>query len=105
MQSVGERASEAVVGEVASGPVVAAHGAAEPPAKSRSRSRLLLVLLGFATLGVLVYEVNTEDLFARFVALGWRAPLLLWPYCLVALVDGWAYSFTLPRDGVARPRL
>lgn len=75
------------------------------PRKQRGVGRWLLLLLGVATLGVLVYQVNTEDLFARFVALGWRAPLVLWPYCLVALVDGWAYSFTLPRDGVARPPL
>jgi hypothetical protein len=43
---------------------------------------------------VLFYEVNTQDLFARFVALGWSAPLLLWPYALISVVDGWAYSFT-----------
>lgn len=71
---------------------------------SRGAGRWLLLLLGIATLGVLVYQVNAEDLLARFLALGWRAPLLLWPYCLVALVDGWAYSFTLPRSA-ARPSL
>jgi uncharacterized protein (TIRG00374 family) len=75
------------------------------PRKERSRGRWLLLLLGFATLGVLFYEVNTQDLFARFVTLGWSAPLLLWPYCLVSMVDGWAYSYTLPRTGVTRPRL
>lgn len=73
--------------------------------EQRGVGRWLLLLLGVATLGVLAYQVNTEDLLARFVALGWRAPLLLWPYCLVALVDGWAYSFTLPRSGAARPPL
>ncbi|MBY0274260.1 flippase-like domain-containing protein, partial [Candidatus Binatia bacterium] len=82
--------------------------AAEEPAAApskRSRTRPLLLLLGFATLGVLLYEVNTQDLLARFLALGWRAPLLLWPYGLIAIIDGWAYSFTLPRNGVRRPPL
>jgi uncharacterized protein (TIRG00374 family) len=75
------------------------------PGKERSRSRWLLLLLGVATVGVLFYEVNTQDLFARFLALGWHAPLVLWPYGLIAIVDGWAYSFTLPRDGTRRPPL
>lgn len=89
--------------------VSAAHvePAEEPAAAAprRSRTRPLLLLLGFATLGVLLYEVNTQDLLARFLALGWHAPLLLWPYGLIAIVDGWAYSFTLPRSGVRRPPL
>ncbi len=83
--------------------------AGEPVAPERTarrgRGRWLLLLLGFATLAVLAYEVNTQDLLQRFLALGWRAPLLLWPYCLIALVDGWAYSFTLPRDGSRKPPL
>ena len=64
---------------------------------------LALLLLGFATFGVLVWEVNTQDLFARF-ARARHAPLLLWP-TLIATVDGWAYSFTLPRGDAHRPPL
>jgi len=106
MYSARERAHEVAGGEAAAEHVAAAApNTATQPAKQRGRGRWLLLLLGFATLGGLLYQVNTEDLFARFVALGWSAPLLLWPYSLVALVDGWAYSFTLPRGGAARPRL
>jgi uncharacterized protein (TIRG00374 family) len=82
-----------------------AAGGAPAARRQRSPGRILLVVLGFGLLGFLLYQVNTEDLLARFLALGWRAPLILWPYCLVALVDGWAYSFTLPRNGVEHPRL
>jgi uncharacterized protein (TIRG00374 family) len=76
-----------------------------PPAAARGRSlgRAALVALGFALLGFLVWEVGTQDLLQRFVALGWRAPLILWPFCLVALVDGWAWSYTLPATGEPRP--
>jgi len=87
----------------ASAPVVA--DGATAARGSRSLSRILLVALGFGLLAFLLYQVNTEDLAARFLALGWRAPLLLWPYCLVAIIDGWAYSFTLPRNGVKQPSL
>lgn len=104
MQSAGERARGAAIADASGGDV----GSPVPPVrtgKSRGAGRWLLLLLGFATLGVLLWEVNTQDLLARFLALGWSAPLLLWPYALIALVDGWAYSFTLPRNGVRRPPL
>lgn len=68
------------------------------------RGKLFLVLLGVGLLAFLVYQVGTQDLVERFVALGPRAPLILWPFCLIALVDGWAWGFTLPSNGVARPR-
>lgn len=109
MQTAREPASEPSVEESAA-PVasaidgaVASDGAAPRPA--RSWGRRLLVLLGLGMLAFLIYQVNAEDLLARFLALGWRAPLLLWPYLLVAIVDGWAYSFTLPRNGVPHPPL
>ena len=106
MQPAREPAHEVEIGDAAADPVGAvAPDDAGPPPRERSRVRWLLLLLGFATLGVLFYEVNTQDLFARFVALGWSAPLLLWPYALISVVDGWAYSFTLPRGGAARPRV
>lgn len=109
MQSARKRAHGATTGEAAAsalpGDVADTATQATAASPKRSRGRWLLLLLGFATLAVLAYEVNTQDLLQRFLALGWRAPLLLWPYCLIALVDGWAYSFTLPRDGTRRPPL
>lgn len=100
MQTARQRTGKAAAASSAPAPAVEATAAGRT---QRSLGRALLIVLGFGLLGFLLYQVNTEDLFARFVALGWRAPLLLWPYCLVALVDGWAYSFTLPRNGVKRP--
>ncbi len=102
MHSAGKRAQEAADAATTVDPGDTSEVGTPTP---RGVGRSLLLLLGVTTLGVLAYQVNTEDLFARFVALGWHAPLLLWPYCLVAIVDGWAYSFTLPRDGHARPSL
>ena len=104
MQSAGERARGAATADASDRDV----GLPVPPVRAgrtRSAGRWLLLLLGFATLGVLLWEVNTQDLLTRFLALGWSAPLMLWPYALIALVDGWAYSFTLPRNGVRRPPL
>lgn len=100
------REPEAVASEtVLAGNAAVAEPAADRTGSARSRGTLLLVALGFALLLFLLYEVNTQDLAERFLALGWRAPLILWPYCLVAIVDGWAYSFTLPRSGVRHPPL
>jgi uncharacterized protein (TIRG00374 family) len=106
MQPAREPAREAEGEGPATAPLAADPAEQRPlPGRSRSTGRALLLLLGVATLGVLFYEVNTQDLLARFLALGWSAPLLLWPYCLVSLVDGWAYSFTLPRHDARRPSL
>ncbi len=63
------------------------------------------MVLGLGLLAFLVWQVGSQDLAERFLALGWRAPLLLWPFCLIALCDGWAWSYALPRGGAARPRL
>jgi uncharacterized protein (TIRG00374 family) len=103
MQTARERATEAAADEPAAAIATAASEAL--PRTGRARGRPLLIALGLGMLAFLVYEVNTEDLAARFLALGWHAPLLLWPYLLVAIVDGWAYSFTLPRNGIPHPRL
>jgi uncharacterized protein (TIRG00374 family) len=77
--------------------------ATEEGAGERSWIKLALLGLGVALLVFLVYQVGTQDLVQRFVSLGWRAPLILWPFCLIALVDGWAWTFTLPRSGPAPP--
>ncbi|MFM7142405.1 MAG: lysylphosphatidylglycerol synthase transmembrane domain-containing protein [Alphaproteobacteria bacterium] len=67
--------------------------AGEPP-----RDRKWLALLGILLLGVLVAQVGSADLLARLRNLGWRAALVPLPFALIALVDGWAWSFTLPRE-------
>src|SRR5581483_11569290 len=72
------------------------------PKRGRSWGRIALVALGIGLLVFLVYEVGTQDLVQRFLALGWRAPLILWPFCLIAFVDGWAWTYTLPSTGPGR---
>lgn len=94
-----ELADEAPRGEPP-GPV-----AGPPAGPKRSFGRIALSLLGIALLFFLIWEIGTQDLLHRLVALGWRAPLMLWPFALISAIDGWAWSFTLPRDGPRRPSL
>jgi uncharacterized protein (TIRG00374 family) len=83
----------------------AGHAETAAPGATRSIGRVLFTLLGLGLLCFLIYQVDTQDLLQRFLALGARAPLILWPYALVALVDGWAYSYSLPRPWPNRPSL
>jgi putative membrane protein len=71
--------------------------------------RTLAVVAGVAVLAVLTWEVGATALFEQARALGWRLPLLLLPYALVAVLDatGWRYAFperlpSLPRLVLAR---
>jgi len=95
-RSTGAPSSTEGVGEIA---------ASGTGARGPSWSKVVLLVLGVGLLVFLVYQVGTQDLVQRFLALGWRAPLILWPFCLIALVDGWAWTFTLPRTGSARPSI
>ena len=72
---------------------------------ARTLGRNLLVLLGISLLALLVYEVGTHQLLERFLDLGARAPLILLPFCVIAMTDGWAWAYTLPRAGQARPSI
>lgn len=76
-----------------------------PGAAKRSFGKVALSVLGIALLVFLIWQVGTQDLLHRLVALGWRAPLMLWPFTLIAAIDGWAWAFTLPRNGPKRPSL
>lgn len=73
-------------------------GVGDPP-----RDRRWLALLGVALFGVLVAQVGGEDLFARLRHLGWQAALVPLPFAAIAAIDGWAWSFTLPRGSAPRP--
>ena len=79
--------------------------AATPGAPRHPRARWLLIAFGAALLGFLIYQVGSQDLAERFLALGWRAPLMLWPFALIAFVDGWAWAFALPRNGAHLPSI
>lgn len=59
--------------------------------------RPLLVLTGLALVGYLVAQIGPAAVWASFVTLGWRLPLVLaFPYALAAAVDTLAWRLLLP---------
>lgn len=59
--------------------------------------RPLLVLTGLAVVGYLVAQIGPAAIWASFVTLGWRLPLVLaFPYALAGLVDTIAWRLLLP---------
>src|SRR5262245_51753793 len=57
--------------------------------------RALAAAAGLAGIAWLVHEVGPRVLWAQLQALSWRAPVLVLPYGLVAILDGagWRYAF------------
>lgn len=77
--------------------------AAAPPdrspgaARARARQRnLVLVAIGVALLGLLVWTADWNELLRHLETLGWRAPLVLVPYLLIAWIDAIGWRYTLP---------
>jgi uncharacterized protein (TIRG00374 family) len=59
--------------------------------------RPLLVLTGLALVGYLVMQIGPAAIWASFVTLGWRLPVVLaFPYALAAAVDTLAWRLLLP---------
>ena len=59
--------------------------------------RPLLVLAGLALVGYLVARIGPAAIWASFVTLGWRLPIVLaFPYALAAVVDTLAWRLLLP---------
>ena len=59
--------------------------------------RPLLVLTGLALVGYLVARIGPAAIWASFVTLGWRLPIVLaFPYALAAVVDTLAWWLLLP---------
>ncbi len=59
--------------------------------------RPLLMLIGLALVGYLVAQIGPAAIWASFVTLGWRLPLVLaFPYALAAAVDTLAWRLLLP---------
>ena len=59
--------------------------------------RPLLILIGLALVGYLVAQIGPAAIWASFVTLGWRLPLVLaFPYALAAVVDTLAWRLLLP---------
>jgi len=57
--------------------------------------RALAAAAGLAGIAWLVHEIGPRALWAQLHALSWRAPVLVLPYGLVAILDGagWRYAF------------
>lgn len=59
--------------------------------------RPLLVVTGLALVGYLVAQIGLAAIWASFVTLGWRLPIVLaFPYALAAVVDTLAWWLLLP---------
>lgn len=83
----------------------AADPSGSTPAATRARSRrrsLALVVVGLGLLGLLVWTTDEQQLLAHLRTLGWRAPLVLVPYLLIAWVDALGWRLTLPAADRAR---
>ena len=65
------------------------------PASSSTSSQIALALLGFALLGVLIYQAGPRELAAHMRVLGWWAPVIFLPYAFSSAFDaaGWRATF------------
>jgi len=67
-----------------------------PAAPSTSNSaHLALAALGFALLGILIYQTGPRELATHLSVLGWWAPLIFVPYAVSSAFDavGWRVTF------------
>ncbi len=64
-------------------------------ATSATSTQLALALLGFALLGLLVYQTGPRELAQHVRVLGWWAPLICLPYAVSSVWDaaGWRVTF------------
>jgi putative membrane protein len=72
---------------------------ADEPQGSQSTSRVrnaVLVGVGIALLAALLWATDTTQLLDHLRTLGWRAPLVLVPYMVIAWTDALGWRFTLP---------
>jgi putative membrane protein len=67
----------------------------EPSSSSTSSAQIALALLGFALLGVLIYQAGPRELAEHIRVLGWWAPVIFLPYAFSSLFDaaGWRATF------------
>lgn len=72
-----------------------ARSAWPPEPSTGSSAHLALAALGFALLGVLVYQTGPRELATHLAVLGWWAPLIFVPYAVSSAFDaaGWRATF------------
>jgi putative membrane protein len=75
--------------------------AAGPDRRSALRTALAAAV-GVALLVTLLVHTGFDELHDEFDKLGWRSPLVLLPYLVVALVDALSWRQTLPPDARRR---
>lgn len=84
-------------------PAAEAQARAASSARARSRGRTIgLIALGLVLLGLLIWTTDEQELVAHLRTLGWRAPLVLVPYVVIAWFDAVGWRFTLPAVDQAR---
>lgn len=84
-------------------PAAAPRDEAAAGARARARGRnVALVAVGVALLGLLVWTTDERQILAHLRTLGWRAPLVLVPYLLIAWIDAVGWRLTLPAADRAR---
>ena len=62
----------------------------------------MLVLVGLALLGALVWTTDGDEILGHLRTLGWRAPLLVVPYLVISWLDALGWRLTLPAAHRAR---
>lgn len=59
----------------------------------------VLVALGLAAIGALLYHVGAGEVARLLASLGWRAPLILAPFAVISYVDALGWARALGRAG------
>jgi putative membrane protein len=67
----------------------------EPSPSSTTSAQIALAVLGFALLGVLIYQAGPRELAEHVRVLGWWAPVIFLPYAFSSAFDaaGWRATF------------
>jgi uncharacterized protein (TIRG00374 family) len=56
----------------------------------------LLFVVGLGSLVVLLWRMGFGTILAQLAAVGWKLPLVILPYVLVAIFDAWGWWFAFP---------
>src|SRR6185295_15978092 len=63
---------------------------------------VLTVALGIALLVLLLYHAGIDDIHDRMDEIGWKSPLVLLPWMVIAVLDALGWRCTLPARAAAQ---